>query len=213
MLDNELVQLFYKKLHMNELQKEDQIYLLKTVTTYLQHNRSEDIKGRTADFLDAKLSTFVSIGEAIGLSYPEMAQAIGGFPNILNTVDDFYTKYLILGVVENEDNTVRKMKLVTKPRDYAVGLQQVYARYKLVCESGYNGFTWNTLVHASKGEFASIFVNGVYHKPYQLFSNKEEVFKWLDSVDVTEIDVSSFKEMDVNKEIVLNYENKDKGFK
>lgn len=213
MLDNELVQLFYKKLHMNELTKEEQVSLLRSVTMYLQHNRSQDIKGRTADFLDTKLSTFVSIGEAIGLSYPEMAKAIGGFPNILNTIDDFYNKYLILGVVENEDNTIRKAKLVTKPRDFAVGLQQVYARYKLVCESGYNGFTWNTLVHASKGEFASIFVSGVYKKPYQLFSDKERVVRWLDNVDVAEIDMSSFKEMDVNKEIVLNYENKDKGLK
>lgn len=211
MVSNELVNLFYSYLQVGKLTPGEQKDFLKGITVYLQHNRSDDMKGRTLEFLEEKLSKFVNIAFAIGLTYEEMAKIIGNFPNLLNTIDDFYTKYLVLGVVEDEGNTIRKSKLLGKTRDYMVGLQQVYARYKLICESGYNSFTWNSLVHASRNEFAKIFVENEYSKPYQLFGDALEVTNWLEKVSLDELDIESFKSLDVNKEIVLRYEKREKG--
>lgn len=210
---NELVQLFVDKFHIDELEEKEQLLFLKNITAYLQHNRNSELKGRTIEFLEGKINKFVHMCEILGLSSRQMIDIVGVFPSLLNTIDDFYYKYLILGVIENEDNTLRKSKLVNKPRDFAVGLKQVYARYKLVCETGYTECSWNSLVHASKKEFARIFVRGTYKKPYQFFNSVESVITWLDSVDPSELDISSFKELDVNKEIVSKYEERNKGFK
>ena len=76
----------------------------------------------------------------------------------------------------------------------------------MIQDSGYCIVKWNSLVHASDKEFASIFVKGVYEKPYQMFESVLEVYEWLKSVSMDELDVSLLKGMSVNKELVMKYE-------
>lgn len=200
------------KLHIKDVDNKETVRLLDTMIRYLQHSRSDNMSGRSYEYINEKLDTFVKICLAIGLSYEEMVIVLTGFPQVLNVVDSFYEKYLFLGIIENMDNNVRKNKLVTKPKDFAVSLQQIYSRYKLICESGYGKVSWNSLVHATKNEFASIFVANVYYKPYQLFSNKEEVIAWLNNVNIDELDINEYKTLGVNREIVEKYEEREKRF-
>ena len=125
---------------------------------------------------------------------------------------DLYKKYLLLGVLEEDSrNSLRKDKLLNKTKDFMVGFNKICARYKLVCEAGYDRLSWNVLVHASDREFCSIFVKSSYKKPYQLFNDPGQVMAWLRSVDASELNLEELKSLEVNKELVDKYEKRSKG--
>ena len=148
--------------------------------------------------------------EWMGFNKKEMVQILGNLPNLLNSVDELYKKYLFLGIIENEENSFRKNKLLNRTRDYMVGLSKIYARYKLICEAGYDNLRWNSLVHASDKEFARIFVRSTYVKPYQLFDTEEQVYEWLENVNFDELNIEEIKCWDVNEELVRSYEGSRK---
>lgn len=117
-----------------------------------------------------------------------------------------YVKYLFLGVLENEENSIRKGKFIHKTKDYMVSLSKMFARYSLIKYSGYNVVNWNNLVHASDKEFFSIFVRKQKSKSYQIFSNTEEVKNWLEQVSINDLDLNMIKSLEVNREIIAKYE-------
>ena len=84
----------------------------------------------------------------------------------------------------------------------------MYKRYRFCLESGYDGIKWNTLVHATDSEFAKIFVESTYRKPYQIFSTIQEAMEYIENVRYPEIDMEEFKNLEVNKELVELYEKK-----
>ena len=127
---------------------------------------------------------------------------------LLNNVDSLYDKYLFLGIIENEENTFRNHKFFSKTRDYRVSLDTMYKRYRFCLESGYNDIKWNTLVHATDNEFAKIFVESTYRKPYQKFDTLQSALEYIGSLEYPAIDIEEFKNLEVNREIVEKYEGK-----
>lgn len=208
MIGQEFLNLFYTKLEMRTMSQEVQTSFIAAVTRYLDHGRRDEINGRTISFVARQLDSLIYLLECIGYNKEEMVRIITNLPAILNTVDDLYKKYLFLGILENEENSFRKDKLLNKTKDFIVGLPKMYARYRLIQESGYNVIRWNSLVHASDREFASIFIKGAYAKPYQLFRQEESVYEWLRNIDVNELDISELKVLPVNEELVVQYEGK-----
>ena len=206
MISQEFLNLFYTKLPLATMSKDVQTSFLVSVTRYLDHGRKGIINGRTIEYVSKQLDSLNSLLTCIGLTYEEIVTVITNLPAILNTVDDLYHKFIFLGIVENEQNTFRKEKLVNKTADFMVGLSKMYARFRLISESGYNTFRWNSLVHASDKEFASIFIKGAYNKPYQLFENATEVYAWLANIDINELNIDEFKSLPVNEELVVQYE-------
>ena len=211
-MDNTFSNLFYTKLNLGKLELETQKRFLEAITKYLDHGRKEEINGRTINFVEKQLDSLIYFLECLDFSKEEMVRIITNLPTILNTVDDLYKKYLLLGVLEEDSrNSLRKDKLLNKTKDFMVGFNKIYARYKLVCEAGYDRLSWNVLVHASDREFCSIFVKSSYKKPYQLFNNPGQVMAWLRSVDASELNLEELKSLEVNKELVDKYEKRSKG--
>ncbi len=208
MINTEFLNLFYRKLDLGTMPQDVQTSFLASITRYLDHGRKDEINGRTVGFVSKQLDSLINLLECIGFSKQEIVQVITNLPSILNTVDDLYHKYLFLGILENETNDFRKGKLLYKTKDFMVGLTKMYARYRLIEESGYDTFRWNSLVHASDKEFASIFVKGAYDKPYQLFEAEGGVYEWLKKVDINDLDIDEIKRMPVNEELVVKYEGK-----
>ncbi len=202
-MTEELRILFYEKLNLGLLSSDVQTDFFKAMDTYLSH-------GRTYEYVVEKLDCLLEFLEAIGIGSMECAIILINFPAILNIVDELYPKYLFLGIIENEDNSYRRKKFFSKTKDYRVSLHKIYARYVVCKKCGYEDIKWNTLVHATDAEFAKIFVVGTYRKPYQFFSSVEEVIDFLGNVDISELDIDQYKDLDVNKEIVARYENKGK---
>ncbi len=203
--------LFYTKLQLQKLDISLQKQFLESISSYLDHGRKEEINGRTLSFVLKQLDSLILFLKCIDCTEEEIVRIITNLPTILNTVDDLYKKYLLLGILEDPSrNNLRKDKLINKTKDYMVGFNKIYARYKLVCTAGYDRLSWNVLVHASDNEFCRIFIKGTYKKPYQLFNHPSEVMAWLGSVDSSEINLEEIKAWDVNKELVSQYEKSHK---
>jgi len=211
-MKKEFKNLFYEKLDLADLDYKEQSDFFISMTRYLSHGRTEEINGRTLNYVSERIDKLLEFLFALDFSLRECVLIITRHPEILNGVESLYEKYLFLGLVENMDNTVRKSKLFSRPRDFMISLNKMYARYKLIIESGYNNVTWNSLVHASDREFCKIFVEGSHHKKHQLFDNELQVLDYLVSVDINELDIDKFKEMTVNEELVRRYEGKGKRY-
>ncbi len=208
MVSSAFLDMFYKKLFLNQCSPETQKSFLVAITRYLDHGRKDEINGRTLEYVEKQLDKLLLFLESIGCTLEDAVTILINMPTILNTVDVLYDKYLFLGVLENEDNTFRKNKLVNKTKDYMVGLPKIYARYRLICESGYDKVNWNNLVHSSDKEFASIFMHGKYDKSYQMFDRQDQVANWLASIDINELNIEEVKHWPINEEIVMRYEGK-----
>jgi hypothetical protein len=205
-MPSEVAMLFEKKLHLSTVGVALRNKFLLVMSKYLEHGRTEGVvEGRTYDYLEKHLNELVILMEAIGLSNEEKVIVITNMPSLLNTSSDMITKYLLLGVLENEDNTFRKNKLINKTNDFRIGLRKLYARYVLATHAGYPEINWNLLVHSSDLEFAKRFVRGSYYKPYQMFRNIDEVMAYLDRIDVSQMEIDEIISWDVNRELVENY--------
>lgn len=211
MMSEEFRNLFYSKLSLNELSPEEQSRFIYAMNKYLDHGRTGDkINGRTIEFIEDRLNNLINLFEAIGLTSYEMVRTISNFPSILNNIDELYNKYVFLGLIENEENTFRKNKLINKTRDFMTSYNTIIARYTLACYTGYNNINWNLLVHSTDSEFASIFIFGTYKKPYQRFLNEKQVNAWLATVDINSTDLEYYKNLKVNEELVSKYEGKSR---
>lgn len=211
-MKEEFKNLFYEKLDLANLDYKEQSDFFISMTRYLSHGRTEEINGRTLNYVSERIDKLLEFLFALEFSLRECVLIITRHPEILNGVENLYEKYLFLGLIENMDNTVRKSKLFSRPRDFMSSLNKMYARYKLIIESGYNNVTWNSLVHASDREFCKIFVEGSHHKKHQLFDNELQVLDYLVSVDINELDMDKFKKMTVNEELVRRYEGKGRRY-
>lgn len=198
-MTEELKKLFEDRLNLDLLSKDTQIHFYNIIDRYMSH-------GRTYDFVVKSLDILLEFFDSIGINRLEAVIVISNDPALLNNVRALYDKYLFLGILENDVNGFRRHKFFSKTKDYRVSLDTMYKRYRFCLESGYNDIKWNTIVHASDNEFARIFVESTYRKPYQRFNNLQEALEYINNVSYPEIDMEEYKELEVNREIVEKYE-------
>ena len=142
---------------------------------YLMHNRDNKMLGRTTETIKKNVDNYIDFCLRVGLSEKDIIISIENFPSIIHTFDnEFVDKFVIMGVVENEMNTLRKEKLIRNPRAFTIDITTLFARYKLMKNLNYP-ITWSNLVKATNDEFASIFVKDKYDKPYKIYSNKDDI--------------------------------------
>lgn len=213
MIEKGFVKLFYDMLELSEIKDQkilDNFWY--SIHKYLSHGRKdkEEINGRTLIYVKTQLEKLLTLLDCMGFTKEETIQMITNLPTIINMVDELYKKYLFLGIIENEENSVRHEKFITKTKDLMIGFTKMYARYKMICESGYNRPTWSNILHASDNEFLKIFIKQKYYHDYQLFNNIEEATNWLNNVQVDDFDFELAKSWEVNKEFVTKYESRRK---
>lgn len=210
MPNEKILELFNQKLNIQTKDPELQKKFYKSIIAFLDHGHKEGIiNGRTYAYVSEKLDELMKILQSIGLNETEIVKVLSNTPSLLNSPETFYQKYLLLGIIENEDNTFRLNKLLNKTNDFRIGLQSIFARYTLATNLDYPKINWNLLVHSSSEEFAKIFTinneNG-YYKPYRIFETEEDVKAYLAKISLDDLDIESIKEWDVNKRIVEQYE-------
>ena len=112
-MNNTFSNLFYTKLNLRELDLKTQKSFLEAISKYLDHGRKDEINGRTISFVEKQLDSLIYFLECLDFSKEEMVRIITNLPTILNTVDDLYKKYLLLGVLEEDGhNNLRKDRYV-----------------------------------------------------------------------------------------------------
>lgn len=201
--------LLEEKLNLKSLSLDLQTAFWTSFTKYLEHGRKKGvIEGRTVEYLEKHLDELLKFLDALSYTDEEKVTIITRMPAILNTTREVIDKFLLLGVLENEENTFRRKKLLNKTNDYRVGLKKIYGRYITAITAGYPNINWNLLVHATDTEFAMIFVQNVRKKDYQIFESIEDVLNFVNEVSLSTLDVEELKKWDVNREIVEYYEGR-----
>ena len=201
--------LFEERLKLKSLSLDVQTAFWTSFTKYLEHGRKKGvIEGRTVEYLEKHLEELLKFLDALSYTDEEKVIIITRMPAILNTTRDVIDKFLLLGVLENEENTFRRKKLLNKTNDYRVGLKKIYGRYITAITAGYPNINWNLLVHATDTEFAMIFVQNVHKKDYQIFESIDEVLDFVNGVSLDTLNVEELKKWDVNREIVDKYEGR-----
>lgn len=207
MPNQDIIEFLEKKLKLNTVSDELRVEFWNKIVTYLDHGRQDGIiNGRTLEFIERKINNLNSFFDMIHLTYEERVQVLTNMPTLLNTSDDLFNKYLLLGAIEKEGSHIRREKLVNKTNDYRVGLDVIYKRYVIACNAGYSNISWNLLVHASHKEFASVFIKSEYNKPYQIFNNIMELEQYMNSISLDTLNFEDVKCWDSNKEIMEEYE-------
>ena len=172
-----LEKVLIEELELNEtLTIEEMASFFKDFIKYLQHNRSEEIKGRTPESLRNNIRDFKTFCFELGFTLKDIIFILRQSPSILNlSIETLRDKYALMGLVEDHSHHLRKTKLIMCPDDYRVGNELIYARYMLMESLSYSKITWSNLIHASESEFAKIFVkkDAGYNKPYKIFSSME----------------------------------------
>ena len=198
--------LFERVLHLSTLSDSTKNAFYVSMRKYLEHGRHEGhVEGRSIEYLEKHLNELMLLMDALELTNEERVQILTNMPSLLNTSKDMITKFLLLGCLENEDNTFRKKKLINKTNDYRIGLKKLYGRYMIASNAGYPEINWNLLVHSTDVEYAQRFVKGAYYKPYQMFETVEDVLEAVDGVSLDSLDVNEIMSWDVNREIVDRY--------
>lgn len=168
---------------------------------YLMHNRDKKVLGRTPEKLKENIDKYIIFCEKVGLTKKEIIQSIGNFPSIIHTFDDeFVDKYALMGIVENEDNSLRKDKLIRNPRSFSIDINTIYSRMRLMQELNYP-INWSNLVKATNEEFASIFVIGKYYKSYKIFSSIDEVNTVLNNYFIDYNIINDIRNLDINSNL------------
>jgi len=173
----EIEQILCDKLNLKENLSEEEIsFFYLNIIPYLKHSKNETMTGRPPKTIEEDLDNFIEFVKTIDLSELEIIETIKNFPAIIRMIDeDFYWKYVLMGVVENEDNTLRKTMLITRTRDFQIDLKLLFSRYCLMKKLNYSDITWNSLIKNSSKDFAKIFVKGKYSKPYKIYKTIDEL--------------------------------------
>lgn len=209
-IDESVVKLFEESLDLrNAANTEEQLNFWQSMKKYLTHGRKEDIiNGRSLNYLTNNLTEIIKFLRSINCNNHEIILILTKEPSLLNIIKDLYNKYLFLGIIENPENDFRKRKLLTKTIEFRVSLKKVFQRYCFIKDVKYPSISWNILMHASDKEFADIFIFRAYKKPYQLFETEEDVYYQLNKYSLEDLNIDDYKDLDVNREIVEQYEGK-----
>ena len=152
----------------NTLTIEGRLTFFKNFMKYLQHNRSEEIKGRTPESLRNNIRAFKGFCFELGFTLKDIILILKISPSILNiSIESLRDKYALMGLIDDHSHYLRKTKLILCPDDYRVSNELIYARYMLMKTLDYPNINWSNMIHASEKEFAKIFVKkeGGYNKP------------------------------------------------
>ena len=173
----DIEKILFEKLNLkNNLSNDELAGFYMSIIPYLKHSRNETMTGRPPKTLEEDLDNFLEFAYSINLSELEIIECIKNFPAIIRMIDeDFYWKYVLMSVVENEDNTLRKTMLIARTRDFQIDLKLLFSRYYLMVSLNYPDITWNSLIKNSSKDFAKIFVKGTYAKPYKIYESVDEL--------------------------------------
>lgn len=213
MLDQNIVELINKMLDLDSFSTDIQKRFWDRMLHYLDHGKTNDvINGRTLEYIEKNLTKLIHFFESVGYTKEEYVHILSTMPSLINLADVIYNKYLMLGcIVKPGEVDIRKEKLLARPLDLMLGLDEIISRYLIISQTGYGVFTWNNMTHISKTSFANIFVTKIKPADYKIFENVDSAKQYMENMDVSDFPLDEVKKWDVNRELVEKYENKSFG--
>ena len=200
---NQIENILLKELNLSEILDPTALeeFYLKFIP-YIKHGRDTDeVTGRTPETIEKDLVNYINFCKIINLTDIEIITSIKNFPAIIREANEkLVDKYVLLSVVENEDNTIRKTNLINRPEDYIVDIKVIYARLMLMRNLSYP-ISWNSLVKASQTDFAKIFVKSKHKKAHKVFDSESELasYKLKQMYPIDYEFINLLRELEINK--------------
>ena len=201
--------LLMKKLDLvNNLNKDEFLDFCNKFTGFLRQNRYNSLLGNSLEVLEKKFNKTISFLKRIGFNTRDIIDILFKDFRLLSIIpeEEFINKYVLLSVLEDDKNSVRKHILEKTPRFFNKSLDELYARYKLLEESGY-GVTKYLMTKPNYNEFINYFVaRSFVRKPYQIFSEPISITKLISKYPIDYNFINELKKNDNNRNFLYDSE-------
>ena len=194
-----------EELNINEVLTDDEkIKFYKRLRIYLTHSRTGESAGRTDEYFITRMNKLVKYASYIGLSSKQIFTILTNDFSFINQTEIIGEKYLFLGLIEDEENSVRLHHLLQKPKDFRMSTTKMNKRYAFLQKYGYPNINFNNVVHMSDKEFLNLFVRTTYYKPYQVFNDIVDAENAYNYFVAEEVKLEDLMKLPQNKEIMNN---------
>lgn len=198
------------KIELTEyLNKEEFIEFCVNLTNSLKYNRNNSILKYSISEIELAIDNMINFFDNINLTKRDIIEAFKNNYSFINVFLDknFIDKYILLSVVENENNTVRKHALIHHSKRFRITLEELYARYVMIKLKN-RELSINSMLETNYNAFIDSYIRKTYFNYMNKLLNN---YKSLDQiVAIYPIDyefIESLKNKDVNKNISFNKKN------
>lgn len=176
------------------------------VTNNLRYNRNLKLLEKSENQIKVILNNLINFFDNIGLSKLDLINALSNNLELIEIVSkpDFIDKYLLLSVLEDDKNSVRKTIIVNNSNLLKKSISEIFIRYRLIEEYD-KQLTVNNLIKISYNSFIDLFVRKSYYNNFDKpFNEKKELSFFIDKYPVDYEFISELKKLDINKNVSLN---------
>ncbi len=190
----------------NYMNKEEFIDFCVKFTNNLIHNKNSSILRHSVEEFEIAVDNMINFFDNIGLSKKDIIEA---FKNNYSFVDlffdaNFLDKYILLSVLENEENTVRKNILLNDSKRIKISLEEMYVRYVLTKLSN-REMCYSNLAREAYTTFIKSLVRNTYYKIDSRILNNFKTLEQLCKIYPVDYDfIDKLKQEKINTNVSFN---------
>ncbi len=176
------------------------------ITNNLRYNRNLKLLEKNENQIKVILNNLINFFDNIGLTRLDLINALSNNLELIEIVSkpDFIDKYLLLSVLEDDKNSVRKTIIVNNSNLLKKSINEIFIRYRLIEEYD-KQLTVNNLIKTSYNSFIDLFVRKSYYNNFDKpFNEKKELSFFIDKYPVDYEFISKLKKLDINKNVSLS---------
>ena len=188
------------------LDKEKFTVFCVNITNSLRYNRNLKLLEKNENQIKVILNNLINFFDNIGLTRLDLINALSNNLELIEIVSkpDFIDKYLLLSVLEDDKNSVRKTIIVNNSNLLKKSINEIFIRYRLIEEYD-KQLTVNNLIKTSYNSFIDLFVRKSYYNNFDKpFNEKKELSFFIDKYPVDYEFISKLKKLDINKNVSLS---------
>lgn len=175
-------------------------------TNNLIYNRNSNILSYSIEELEITINKMINFFDNLGLSKKDIIEALKKNYSFIDLFldKDFLDKYILLSVLENDENTIRKNILLNDSKRIKISLEEMYARY-VMTKLANREICYSNLARETYSIFVKSLIRNTYYKNdskiLNRFKNLEQICK-LYPVDYNFI--NKLKQEKINSNVSFN---------
>lgn len=169
-----IILIIVSKLRLYTIMSTDDVTMFcESLTTFLERGRFNSLLEKDNKEIESMIDKFTNFMRNIGLNSMDIVTSLYNNFLLLEICnkEEFLDVYRLLCFGENEDNTLRRRLLVEHSSLFNKDLNEIYARYMMIKETGRN-MSLTNLIKQGFNEFKDKFVIKTY-----LYTGKGKLFK------------------------------------